>query len=225
MFCSHCGTAADGAALACLQCGGDLRPKTQPALNTERAVGASKDAARAVKMLLVDPVGSIGASYDAFSPRQAIDVGIAFAALFIVSSLIAIRLIARTIGGGMFSIGFKEVMQVLFVATIPVISIVAIFMAMQMVATKRNDLSRAIFAGGAALLPLSIFNVAGGLLGAGNGEVLALVGLFAVCYMILLLYAGCRDVLKVSSATAAAGVPLIILVTAWLTKIILTAVD
>ncbi|MEO8383090.1 MAG: hypothetical protein ABI779_25765 [Acidobacteriota bacterium] len=223
MFCSSCGTATDGGAVACAQCGTDLPLKVRPPLNADRAVAASTDAARAVKLLLTDPVGSIGSAYDAFTPARAMDVGIAFSALFIVSSLIAVRTIARATLFGFGSIGFKEVMQVLLLAAIPVASVIAILMGLQLVVTKRNDPSRAIFAAGAALLPMSILNVAAGLLSFNNGGVLAVVALFAACYMSLLLYAGCRDVLKVSSAAAAIAVPAIILVTGWVTKIVISA--
>lgn len=230
MFCSQCGASADGAAAACSQCGLDLQqPKTRPALNTERAVAASKDAVRALKLLLADPVGSIGAAYNGLTSRQGLDVGVAFCVLFILSSIVAIRMIGRlaqraSFGFMGFSLGIKEVLQIALVAAVPIVSIVAIFFGLQLLATKRNDFSRALFAGGAVLIPLALFNIIGGILGAANAEVLALVAIFALCYTILLIYAACRDVLAISSSWAAAAVPVILLATAWLTKIILAAV-
>jgi hypothetical protein len=224
MFCSHCG-AADGGAVVCVQCGVELQPaKARPALNTERAVAASKDAARALKLLLMDPVGSIGAACDSLTVRQSLDVGIAFCVLFVVSCLIAIRMIGRFIGGMFFSIGLKEVLQVALVATVPIVCMVAILFGAQMVFAKRKDLPRAIFVGGAALLPITILNLVTGILGAANWNVISLVAVFAFCYTILLLYAGCRDVLKTSPPIAAIGVPVILLATGWLTKVILVAI-
>ncbi len=227
MFCSQCGASADGSATICGQCGVDLAVPAKPAFNTERAVAASKDAARAIRLLLVDPVGSIGAAYDAFRSRQAMDVGIALCALFVLASILATRMLAgaaqRFSMGIMGSIGFKEVIQIALLAAIPIISVAAIFTAMQLIAGKRQELSRTLFATGAILLPASFFNVIGGILGLANAEVIALAALFALCYTILLLYAACRDVLKVASPIAAVAVPLIILGTAWLTKIILAA--
>jgi len=226
MFCSHCGAALEDGAVMCVQCGADLQPKAAApplGLNADRAVAASKDAARAVKLLLTDPVGSIGAAYDAFTPK-AMDVGIAFCAFFILSSLLAIRIIALQFGGGFFSIGFKEVLKVLLIAAVPAACIIAIFIALQLVTTKQKDIARAIFAGGAVLLPLALFNIVGGILGIGNWDVVSVVALFMICYMILLLYAGIRDVLKVSSPLAALSVPLVLIATWFLTKTILNAV-
>ncbi|HET8797088.1 MAG TPA: hypothetical protein VFO89_05360 [Thermoanaerobaculia bacterium] len=228
MFCSQCGAPSDAAAAACLQCGFNFQAPARPSLNTERAVAASKNALHALKLLLRDPVGSIGAAHESLQTK-ALDVGIAFCVLFILSWIVAIRMIGRlaartSFGIFGFSLGFKEVLQIALVAVVPIVSIVAIFFVLQMLAAKRNDLPRALFAGGAVLLPMAIFNVAGGILGAGNAEVLALVALFALCYTILLIYAACRDVLGIPSAWAAASVPVILLATAWLTKIILAAV-
>jgi uncharacterized membrane protein YhaH (DUF805 family) len=224
MFCSHCGTAADGTAANCLGCGVELQSQPRIVLNADRAVAASREAIRAVKLLLVDPVGSIGAAYDALGTRQATDAGIVFSAAFIMSCIFAIKMISRFSSGLLaFSIGIKEVLQVMLVAAVPVASLIAIFSAIQLATTKTHDLSRSMFAGGAALVPIALFNVAGSLLGAANGDVVALIGLYALCYTVLLLYAGCRAVLKSSSALSAAAVPLILIATAWLTKIILFA--
>jgi hypothetical protein len=229
MFCSTCGTAADGAATACLNCGVDLHPPAaKRAINADRAVAASKDAGRAIKMLLKDPVGSIGAAHDALPAGKNLDVGITFAVFWVLSCLIAIRMIgragARFTGVLLFDIGFKEVMQIALISIVPLIAVVAIMAGLQAGLAKRNELPRALFAGAAALLPLALFNVIGGILGAGNAEVIVIVALFALCYTILLLYAGCRDVLGIPSAAAAALVPLIIIASGWLTKIILAAV-
>ena len=224
MFCSHCGAAAEGGALVCVQCGVDFQAKARPALNTERAVAASKDAVRAVKLMLRDPVGSIGAAHDALTARQTLDVGIAFCLTFVVSALIAMRMIVRYVGGSFLSIGAKEVLQAALVALVPAACITGILFGLQMLTVKRNDLPRAVFVGGAALLPIAALNFVAGILGASNGEVIALVAVFSLCYMILLLYAGCRDVLKVVSPLAALSVPVILLATGWLTKVILAAI-
>jgi hypothetical protein len=225
MFCSQCGTASDGAAVACAQCGIDLQRKAPASLNTERAVAASKDAARAVKLLLTDPVGSIGAAYDALSGRQPVDVGITFCAVFILSCVLGMRTVARSVSSGLVSvsIGVKEILQVALLAAVPAATIVAIFFGIHLAVRQEKSLPRALFAGGAALIPLALFNLAGGLLGPENWQVLALLALVALSYTILLLYAGCRDVLKASSAISAAAVPVIIVVTAWVTKIVAAA--
>jgi len=227
MFCSQCGSPADAAAAACAQCGFDFAV-ARPAINAERVGAASRDAFRAITLLLRDPVGSIGAAYDAFTPRQVLDVGITLCAAFIVSCVIATRMIAgaaQRFGGGFvaFNIGFKEVITTLLVGSVPVGSIVAILTFLQVIAKKPRDLRRALFAGGAALVPMAFLNVLGGILGMANAEVLMLVGLFVLCYTVLLIYAGCHLVIGISSAWSAAAVPVVVIATAWLTKIILVA--
>jgi hypothetical protein len=229
MYCSQCGTAAAEDASVCAQCGFQFSSVSRPRLNAERVGAASRDAWRAVKLLLRDPVGSMGAAYEALTPQQGLDVGIAFCAVFMLSSLIAMRLIANVaqrLSSSFlsFSFGIKEVFTTLLVAAVPVISIMAIFALLQRLANRERDLRRAVFAGGASVIPLAVFNLFAGVLGAANAEVLAIVAVFALCYTILLIYAGCRDVLHVSSTVSAPAVPVVVLATAWLTKIILVAV-
>lgn len=224
MFCSHCGASTEGGAVVCAQCGVNLQAKVRPALNTDRAVAVSKDAMSAVKLLLRDPVGSIGAAHDALTTKQTLDVGIAFCVVFIISSLLAVRTIARFFGGSFFSMGAKEVLQAALVGVVPAACIIGILSGLQMLTAKRQDLPRSVFVGGSALLPLAALSFVAGILSTSNGEVIALVAVFSICYTILLLYAGCRDVLNVASPLAAVSVPVILLATGWLTKVILAAI-
>jgi hypothetical protein len=62
------------------------------------------------------------------------------------------------------------------------------------------------------------------LLGAANFEVIMILLLFALTYSILILYAGCSRIGLISEAGAAPAVPIILLLSAWITKIIVTAV-
>src|SRR5258706_127378 len=84
---------------------------------------ASRDAFRAVTLLLRDPVGAIGAAYDALTPRQCLDVGVALCAVFVVSCVIAARMITgatQRITGGFtsFSFGIKEVVMIVLVGAV-----------------------------------------------------------------------------------------------------------
>jgi hypothetical protein len=54
-------------------------------------------------------------------------------------------------------------------------------------------------------------------------EVILVLSLFALTYSILMLYAGCSRIGGISEAGAAPAVPIILLLSAWITKIIVTA--
>jgi hypothetical protein len=73
------------------------------------------------------------------------------------------------------------------------------------------------------LLPSGVLVLAAALLGAANVEVILVLSLFALTYSILMLYAGCSRIGGISEAGAAPAVPIILLVSAWLTKIIVVA--
>ena len=81
-----------------------------------------------------------------------------------------------------------------------------------------------VYTAGAVLLPTGIMVLVASLLGAANLEVILILYLFALTYSILMLYAGCSRIGNISEAGAAPAVPIILLLSAWITKIIVTSV-
>ncbi|HXO26757.1 MAG TPA: molecular chaperone DnaJ, partial [Thermoanaerobaculia bacterium] len=80
-----------------------------------------------------------------------------------------------------------------------------------------------VYTAGAALLPWAFLVLAAALLGVANIEVIVVIWLFALTYSILMLYAGCSRIGGISEAGAAPAVPIMLLVTAWITKIVAVA--
>jgi hypothetical protein len=81
-----------------------------------------------------------------------------------------------------------------------------------------------VYTAGAVLLPSGFLALLAALLGAGNVEIIVVLWLFALTYSILMLYAGCSRIGGISEAGAAPAVPIILLASAWITKIIVVAV-
>ena len=79
------------------------------------------------------------------------------------------------------------------------------------------------FVAGSTLLPLALLLLIGWLLGAANVEVIGIASIFAFCYAILILHAGCTTVSAIPGTPAAIAVPAILILSAWVTKIILAA--
>jgi hypothetical protein len=77
---------------------------------------------------------------------------------------------------------------------------------------------------GASLLPFGFLFFVSGLLGIANFEIAALLLIFALCYAILILYTGCTRISGVAESRAAFAVPVMIIVSAWLTKILFGAI-
>ena len=80
------------------------------------------------------------------------------------------------------------------------------------------------FIAGSCLLPVGFFALVSGLVGGLNGEVMVLLALFAVCYAILIMYSGLTQISAVSPRGAAFAVPVMIALSAWLSKVVFVAV-
>jgi hypothetical protein len=229
MFCASCGHQLELAAEACAGCGGSA--KAQPVV-PERLSKASRDAFGAVKRFVIDPVGALGAAYEGLGERGALDVGIVLAVVADFGTVIGTTMaVKRSIGffsqftpAGGDAGGFVLFLKELLLGAVPIACLAVTLVVIQ--ATARNGLrglSRAVFIGGAVAVPFALLTFLVGLVGVANFEVVAILSVFALCYTILILFTGCRDILRLSPSAAAMCVPSILLVTAWLTKIIIVA--
>ncbi|MDA8162903.1 MAG: hypothetical protein M0022_08410 [Desulfobacteraceae bacterium] len=59
-----------------------------------------------------------------------------------------------------------------------------------------------------------------GLLGIGNFNVILILLVFTICYTILVLYSGCTKISKISEGGSAIAVPLMLILSAWFSKLI-----
>ena len=81
---------------------------------------------------------------------------------------------------------------------------------------RRNDWSRLLYVAGAALLPMSLLAL---LLAIAGTQLMALtvsLTVFTGCYVVLILFSGLTQVMDVSESRAAIAVPLLLLLTGWL---------
>jgi hypothetical protein len=107
---------------------------------------------------------------------------------------------------------------------VPFVSLVGAMALARQIFRGNGRFAGDVFAAGAALLPSGFLVLAAALLGVANVEVIVILSLFALTYSILMLYAGCSRIGGISEAGAAPGVPIILLLSAWITKIIVTPV-
>jgi hypothetical protein len=186
----------------------------------------------ALKRFVIDPVGGLGAAYEGLGERGALDVGILLAIVADFALVIGMTMaVKRAIGvfsqytpGGGEGNGFVLFLKELLLGAIPIACLAITLILIQ--AAARNGLrgvSRALFIAGATVVPFAMFMLLVGLIGVANFEVVAILLMFALCYTILILFSGCRDVLRLSAATAAVCVPSILLITAWLAKVVVVA--
>jgi hypothetical protein len=227
MFCEFCGNTVTAGASTCAAC-----TTTTPAPATgelgARAAKASRDGLETLKRSLADPVGNVGALYELFGAKRALDAGIALAVAFDLAVVAAVQIGARKTLGFLTPLVFgnsslMSFLKSMILAAVPALTLTAVLLLLQRVLTGKTDVARAAFVAGITLAPFALAALLSAILGAANFEIVALLVVMQVSYTILILFGGCRDVLGVASGRAAAVVPAIFIATGWLSKVVIVA--
>lgn len=236
MFCRHCGRTLAENLKFCDGCGGDVNDGGADAATglsqqlKSEVKARSLDAWRGIKLFAKSPVGGLPESFALFDDQRAIQVGIVFAIVYEVALLLGALIFkskAPGLLGGIVPIGdltAAQVFKVLFLGLVPFASLIGACALARAIFHGKGRFAGDVYTAGAVLLPWGFLVLAASLLGVANWEVIMILLLFALTYSILILYAGCSRIGTISEAGAAPAVPIILLLSAWITKIIVTAV-
>lgn len=221
MFCKQCGAQVESTAAACPKCATPLVGTSNPsAAVADKMKAASKDTLHAFLKFATDPVGGLSVAYQSLGDARALSVGITFGIVFTLCTLLGsyhlIPEYARSPGvGGFF--------RLLVCAFIPFPSLAAAAALARVVSHGKGGLSNDTFIAGASLLPFGAAILLSSILGAGNYELIGALSLFALCLTVLMLFAGCTRISAISERLATIAVPLMLLLSGWLTKVVYAA--
>lgn len=226
-FCSQCGTKLEIGRPACVSCGASPSRVASAELKAKLAA-TSGDALATVRSLAFDPVGSLARAYENLGPERAQATGIALAVFFSLASTLGVSLGAKRWVGGLLSLGggpsSGDYVKLALTLLIFPVALAAIMYGVRQVLRAQGSVATDVFSCGAAVVPLAIAMLLSGILGAANVEVIALLILFATTYLVLMLFTGLTRLAQLSERAAAPAVPIILVLTAWLSKVVLTAV-
>jgi hypothetical protein len=107
---------------------------------------------------------------------------------------------------------------------VPFVGLAVAIFAGQKVAKSEATFSSAGFIAGVALLPLGLISLVVLLVGMGNIEVSAILSIVGVCLTILIVFAGLTRIALLSDKAASYAVPLVIIASVWISKIIFTSI-
>lgn len=240
MFCTECGGQLDanGQCPACVREAYAVQPQvatatalsgpifggleSQPRVTpqvTARVKEASRDATKAFKTFATNPVGGLPVAFAELGPARALGVGIVFAVFSILCVFIGVYIALPSFAKPELGDSLKFILF----GAVPFFSLFAASAATRKVFGGKGSLHGDGFIAGAALLPFGFLVLISSLLGLANLEIAALLVVFALCYGILMLYTGVTRISLVSESRAAFAVPVMIIVSFWLTKIIFGA--
>jgi hypothetical protein len=230
MYCADCGTDLGGQPSACPQCGREPQQRGGAVVAElgKQLKASSRDAAGALRSFGVDPVGGLAPAFSRLGPERAGAAGVALCVAFALAGALGIALGARRWlgawgefvsidGAGLF---FKALLGLIVIPA----ALTAVGLAVRKVLGKpASGLAGDAFTAGAALVPMGLAMLLGGVLGAGNVEIALLLYLFALSYLVLLLYSGLTGVGGLSPRAAAPAVPVMLVLAGWLSKVVFAA--
>jgi len=234
-FCGQCGTAVVAPGVPASRSGTGAAAAVAPAaVNLTKSIrdevqSRTKDAWQGIKLFIKSPVGGLQESFEMFEPSRAMSVGVVFALLYEIMTFFGIYRLASTASSSLglaLPVGdltAKQLFQLAFVGLVPFATLTASSAIARKVFRGQGTLAGDVYTAGASLLPLGFLVLLASLLGPANIEVILALAVFAVTYQILMLYAGCSRIAGIPEAGAAPAVPVMLMLSMWLTKVVIAS--
>jgi hypothetical protein len=149
---------------------------------------------------------------------RAMAVGIMFEAIANLSFL-----------GGAY-LGWREqfntsLFELFLVGLVPFVTLILLVGIARLIGRCRGSLAGDIFLAGASLLPAGFLALASGISPLLGSQIMLILTVFFSCYTILMLYIGCTQIANLSEKAAALLVPMLLLVSGWLSYFAFTAIQ
>ena len=159
-------------------------------------------------------------------PQRALGAGIVFGLVFALCVTVAIAM-SPLYKWLLFIQDFVAV-KVFFFSLVPFVTLIAAAFTSRKVASRVDTgITGDVFMVGAALLPLGlcvlIGVLIGGIIGWDNIEVIWFLGFLSTCVTILMFYSGNIGIAGLTDRAATIAVPVMLVLSAWLTKVVFKA--
>jgi hypothetical protein len=197
--------------------------------NVGEQIGASaKDALGAVSSLALNPVGGLSSAYTALGPDRALGAGAAlciiFALMGAIGGAIGSERLMMTFGLGLMdSNGFTIFLKTFISLLVLPAAMIGASFGSRKVLSGSGPLAADAFTVGAALTPFGVAALLSSFLGVGNYELSMLLMLFAVTYLVLMLFAGLTRLGGLTEKAAAPAVPVIFVISLYICKVVFSA--
>ena len=182
---------------------------------TEKENVTYKDILEGIKIFLINPVEGLPIFFTSLGKERALGVGMAFGIIYVLCILLAIRQMRLPLSINGFTIVLLGVSQFA--------SIVGASAFIRILFGGKGSFEGDVFIAGASLLAPGLFLLLASTLGIANIEIILILGVISVVYTILSLYVGCHKISRISENKAPLAVASMLIVSTWLSKIILAS--
>ena len=223
MICPKCGHAVSAGIAFCGDCGATIPDtKPEPASPGERFNNLAENVWKTFLAVFENPVDNLSPNFEKLKKQEVLEVGIAFAILFDLCAFFGLYIMLPRWAGAP---GFGDILKILIFGFVPPAAFTgASFLARKVFRAASGTIESDVFIAGISLIPTGILLLLSGILGIGNLEIIALVAVFALSYTILILFTGCTRISEIAQVRAVPAVPSIILISAFLSKIVYAAI-
>ncbi|MCA1991638.1 MAG: tetratricopeptide repeat protein [Coleofasciculus sp. S288] len=167
-------------------------------------------AVKAFSTFILNPAGGLLPAFASLEKREAISVGIIFA---IIADLCFVATIYL---GWQDLLREASIITLLLVGFVPFVSLATGSAIARGIFRHSGSFAGDIFLAGASLLPLSFLIILSGISSVLPKNTMPVLTVFVSCYTVLTLYTGCTQISNLSEKAAAFMVPVILLVSGWL---------
>lgn len=218
MICPACKSEIAESSASCSVCGAKLsHVRVEPNDAVIDPSQVMKDSWRALQLIFRDPIGGIARAYRDLGDRRALLAGVIFAIAMDLCELFAILKILPSY----VSVSFGDVLQILLYGlSLPVFLFVSLTV-LSKTTVKTVSWQAAAFVSGITVLPLAGMSLVVALIGIASDEVLAVFGMFAFTFTIMLLFSGCTKILQFSDRSSFVLVPVVLMISAGLSFLVI----
>ena len=221
MFCSKCGTENAETATVCVKCSAPIAAH-HSSHAADAMKGAGKDALEAFKMFATDPVPGLPKAFESLGEARALGAGIGFG---IVTALCFVAWGYLFFGEFGRPQGFGGFLKTLLWSVVPFASLVGACFLARLVFRGKGGINHDCFIAGAAILPLGVLFLLAGIFGLQHLDVTYYFVPFALCTAVLLLFSGCVRIFYMSERAATIAVPVLLIISGWISKAIYSAMS
>ncbi len=219
VFCSKCGSVIPDDAQFCSKCSAPTKAGASAPSGpgaADKVKGASKEALKAFKGFALSPVGGLAPACEALPGKSSMAVGIVFGVAYVVCVLLGGMIMVRF---HLHGIGVVDILKLILAIVMPFVSIVVISLAARAITHSAGSLNSDCFVAGAALLPIGIVALVGGILGPGNYQITGILSIFAGTTCLLMVFVGLTRISKMSDLAATIAIPLMMVLVIVLLRI------
>lgn len=187
------------------------------AVAAKRTEAVLRDALEALKGFVSNPVDRLPLAFEKLGPSRAGWVGVAYGGVFWLCLILAA---CRLWPSWSRPHGFGGFIQISLASAVPVLSLFGAVALGRKIFRGQGAVTHDGFIAGTSCLPLALAALGGFILGFANLQIIALFVLFGVCLTNLMLFAGLTRICKITERDATVAVPLILVTSGWLSKVI-----